>query len=175
MKLQSKPLSDGKWHHLEVTWIGTEIKLAIDYGEKFFLSPFVHKIQGLFIGKILIGGPDNSYSSLNAGYNYFEGCIQDVRIGSQQTILSRPTVKENVLDGCESNGECQSECPLNSECIPEWGDSHCQCKDGFVGSLCVPVCSLNPCKNNASCIEDFGDYRKYSCECGSSELSGMCE
>lgn len=39
----------------------------------FLKLPFSHKIQGLFVGKILIGGPDNTYTSLNAGYNYLEG------------------------------------------------------------------------------------------------------
>ncbi|KAK9696737.1 Laminin G domain [Popillia japonica] len=29
--LSSKSLADGQWHHIEVTWIGTEIKLSTDY------------------------------------------------------------------------------------------------------------------------------------------------
>jgi hypothetical protein len=30
----------------------------------------------LYVGKILIGGPDGSVGSLNADYGYYEGCIQ---------------------------------------------------------------------------------------------------
>lgn len=73
INISSRSLSDGNWHHIEITWLGTEIKLSIDYDELFIKLPFSHKIQGLFVGKILIGGPDNTYTSLNAGYNYLEG------------------------------------------------------------------------------------------------------
>lgn len=76
LNLTSKILSDGNWHRIEVTWIGTEVKLSVDYGEVSTVTPFAAKIQGLFVGKILIGGPDNTYSSLNAGYNYLEGIIK---------------------------------------------------------------------------------------------------
>lgn len=74
-ELKTKVLSDGRWHHIEVTWLGTEIALSVDYGDHRVIIPFFEKIQGLYVGKILIGGPDNSYSSLNAGYNYLEGRI----------------------------------------------------------------------------------------------------
>ncbi|KAG5887440.1 hypothetical protein JTB14_003292 [Gonioctena quinquepunctata] len=160
----------------EVTWIGTEIKLSVDFGESSAIIPFSEKIQGLYVGKILIGGPDNSYTSLNAGYNYLEGCIQDVRIGNQQTSLNRPTVKENVEDGCFSLNECQSECPSSSQCVTGWGKSHCECNEGFVGPLCVPICSENPCENGGTCIEDHSEHKGYRCECNSTILSGeYCE
>ena len=58
--LSTKDLSNGEWHHVEITWVGTEIKLSIDYGEHTSIVQFTEKIQGLYIGKILIGGPDNS-------------------------------------------------------------------------------------------------------------------
>ncbi|XP_065173819.1 protocadherin-like wing polarity protein stan isoform X2 [Atheta coriaria] len=171
--LTSKPLADGQWHHIEVTWLGNEIKLSLDYGEKNNLVPFNAKIQGLYVGKILIGSPDISYN--NVGYNYLEGCVQDVRIGTSQTILSRPTVRENVLDGCGSLDECQTECPLNAQCITSWGHSHCECNPGYVGPLCIPVCSKNPCENNAVCEEEH-NVRGYQCNCNSSTYSGeYCE
>lgn len=73
INISSKSISDGNWHHIEITWFGTEIKLSLDYDEMFLKLPVSYKIQGLFVGKILIGGPDNTYTSLNAGYNYLEG------------------------------------------------------------------------------------------------------
>jgi cadherin EGF LAG seven-pass G-type receptor 1 len=190
LNLSTKSLSDGDWHRLEVTWIGTEIKLSVDYGKYYAVLPFTLKIQGLYVGKILIGGPDNTYSSLSAGYNYLEGksysvlessiynsllclgCIQDVRIGNHQTTLNRPTVKENVLDGCPSLMDCQSDCPSNSECVIDWGDSHCECKKGHVGSLCTSICNVSPCEENGVCLEDFGTSKGYNCQCNSSEYSG---
>ncbi|KAJ8914679.1 hypothetical protein NQ315_017377 [Exocentrus adspersus] len=176
LSLSSKIVSDGEWHHIEVIWLGAEIKLVIDYGENNEIIPFAEKIQGLYVGKILIGGPDNTYSSLNAGYNYLEGCIQDVRIGNQQTPLNRPTVKENVEEGCLLQNDCQSVCPATSNCITEWGRSHCECKPGHVGSLCIPVCSLNPCENDGICIEEPSLPKGYKCDCNSTEFSGeYCE
>ncbi|XP_074026257.1 protocadherin-like wing polarity protein stan isoform X2 [Leptinotarsa decemlineata] len=174
--LTTKFVSDGEWHHIEVTWIGTEIKLSLDYGESVAVLPFSEKIQGLYVGKTLIGGPDNTYTSLNAGYNYLEGCVQDVRIGNQQATLNRPTVKENVEDGCFSLNECQTECPASSQCIIDWGRSHCECNEGYVGPLCAPVCQENPCQNGGTCIEDHGEMKGYRCDCNSTVLSGeYCE
>ncbi|CAG9865104.1 unnamed protein product [Phyllotreta striolata] len=176
LHLPSKYISDGEWHHLEIIWIGTEIKLSVDYGESAVTMPFADKIQGLYVGKILIGGPDNTYTSLNAGYNYLEGCIQDVRIGNHQTLLNRPTVRDNVEDGCYSINECNAECPASSKCIIEWGRSYCECNPGHIGPLCVPVCSEDPCDNGARCVQDLEQAKNYRCECNSTNYSGeYCE
>lgn len=174
--LNSVAISDGQWHHIEVSWIGTEVKFSVDYDEYAVVMPFSEKIQGLYVGKILIGGPDSSYTSSNAGFSYLEGCIQDVRIGNQQTSLTRPTVKENVEEGCFSLMECQSQCPDQAECTVGWGRSQCECHSGHVGPLCVPVCSVNPCENMAQCKETLLNPRGYECHCNSTEYSGeYCE
>ncbi|XP_076265474.1 protocadherin-like wing polarity protein stan isoform X1 [Rhynchophorus ferrugineus] len=176
LNLNSMYLSDGDWHHLDISWLGTEIKFSIDYGEFEKFVPFSEKIQGLYMGKILIGGPDNTYTSLNAGYNYMEGCIQDVRIGNHQTVLARPTVSENVEEGCFPMTECQTQCPDASDCKVSWGKSHCECHSGHVGPLCVPVCTVNPCENTGTCQENLSDLRGYECRCNSSDYSGdYCE
>ncbi|CAH1153853.1 unnamed protein product [Phaedon cochleariae] len=177
LMLTTKFVADGEWHHVEVTWIGTEIKLSVDYGESYGVFPFGEKIQGLYVGKILIGGPDNTYSSLNAGYNYLDGCIQDVKIGNHQTSLNRPTVKENVEDGCFSTNECHSECPASARCVIDWGRSHCECDRGHVGPLCATVCAMEPCDNGGVCVEDDrADSKGYTCDCNGTEYSGeYCE
>lgn len=174
--MDTKNLSDGYWHHAAVTWIGTEIKLSVDYDEQMIIVPYAEKIQGLYVGKILIGGPDNTYTSLNAGYDYFEGCIQDVRIGHYQTILNRPTVKENVLEGCGSTIDCHQSCPVHSDCVTSWDTSHCECDDGYVGDNCIGVCTVNPCENAGICLEDRSEIKGYKCHCNSSDYSGdYCE
>lgn len=175
LNLTSKPLSDGIWHHLEITWLGVEVKLNVDYGQHVTLAPFAPKIQGMYVGKILIGGPDTTYSSLNAGYNYFEGCIQDVRIGTQQSSLSRPTVRENVLEGCPSLSECTSNCPSHSDCVSQWGGSTCDCRPGYAGINCSPICdNHSPCSEGGSCI--LGGKKGYECKCNGTEYSGeYCE
>lgn len=176
LNLTSKPLSDGSWHHLEITWLGTGVRLNVDYGQHVTVAPFAPKIQGLYVGKILIGGPDTTYSSLNAGYSYFEGCIQDVRIGNQQSTMSRPTVRENVMDGCPENSECTAHCPSTADCVSRWSDSHCECRSGYVGPQCTSVCNVNPCEIGGACVQDDLLHRGYSCKCNSSEYSGdYCE
>lgn len=174
--LNSRDLSDGNWHHVEVTWLGTEIKMSVDYGEYGSLIAFGEKIQGLYVGKILIGGPDNSYTSLNAGYNYLEGCIQDVRIGNKQSILNRPTVKDNVEEGCPSTtSDCQNICSSSATCVTTWGRSECECNDGHVGPDCIPVCDVSPCENNGLCITDRANTKGYRCSCDTSSSGDYCE
>ncbi|KAK5644385.1 hypothetical protein RI129_005685 [Pyrocoelia pectoralis] len=51
LNLTSKILSDGKWHRIEVTWIGTEIKLSLDYGERSAVIPFSVKYKDYSLAK----------------------------------------------------------------------------------------------------------------------------
>ncbi|XP_017787025.1 PREDICTED: protocadherin-like wing polarity protein stan isoform X1 [Nicrophorus vespilloides] len=170
-----KFVSDGRWHRIDVLWLGTEIKISVDYGERTAVVPFNSKIQGLIVGKILVGGPDDTFTFLNAGYNYFDGCIQDVRIGNNQQMLNTPTARKNVLDGCESNVKCTTECPANANCVVEWGSSRCECHEGHVGPLCVPICSKSPCENSGLCVEELST-KGYKCDCNSTIYSGeYCE
>lgn len=176
LNLTSKPLSDGNWHHLEITWLGTEVRLNVDHGQHVSASPFAPKIQGLYVGKILIGGPDATYSSLDAGYSYFDGCVQDVRIGSHQSTMSRPTVRENVVDGCPEVSECSAQCPSTADCVSKWSESSCECRPGYVGPDCASVCTVNPCEDGGSCVLERLNQRGYTCRCNSSEYSGeYCE
>ncbi|KAJ9579827.1 hypothetical protein L9F63_004533, partial [Diploptera punctata] len=173
-------VSDGRWHHIEIKWMSGELWINLDYGQREITAPATNKLQGLYVGKILIGGPDSSVGSLNADYGYFEGCIQDVRVGTPQSTLQHPTVKENVGDGCGGVDQCKQQgpdkCPIHSKCIPDWEQYHCDCDSGYVGPSCVGVCEVNPCANSARCVEDADSRRGYSCKCNSSEYSGeYCE
>lgn len=77
MFLPSTNLADGNWHRVEIKWLGTDISVVIDYGLKSALLPMLaNKIQGQYIGKILIGGPDTTAGLLASEVGYFEGCIQ---------------------------------------------------------------------------------------------------
>nr|CAD7570225.1 unnamed protein product [Timema californicum] len=122
-------LSDGKWHHVEIKWMSGEVWINLDYGQREVTEPASSKLQGHYVGKILIGGPDSSVGSLTADYGYFEGCIQDVRVGTPQSSLTRPTVKENVVEGCIGVDQCShnDKCPKHSKCINEWEQFHCRC------------------------------------------------
>lgn len=77
MFLPTTSLSDGDWHRIEIKWLGTDISVVIDYGLRTALLPMLaNKIQGQYIGKILIGGPDTTAGLLASEVGYFEGCVQ---------------------------------------------------------------------------------------------------
>ncbi|CAB3374160.1 Hypothetical predicted protein [Cloeon dipterum] len=172
--LTGKEVNDGKWHHVEAKWMMGEIWLSLDYGQYEVTMPVTAKTQGMYVGKIVIGGPESPLA-LRPSY---EGCIQDVRIGTGTAGLERPTSMENVVEGCGgSHDPCEpNQCPINSKCVSKWHEYHCDCDIGYVGSACTPVCEINPCDNGASCREDFMADKGYRCDCNSEEFSGeYCE
>lgn len=166
-------IADGEWHRVEIVWQSGHVSLDIDYRSRPILSSLPAKLQGLYIGRILVGGPEQS---MNIELPYFDGCLQDIRIGSNQSVLLRPTVQENVATGCSSEAECNVDCPEASICVPKWKAGECVCATGRVGRNCERVCDLNPCNNSGACIEDATSRRGYRCECNSPEYSGnYCE
>lgn len=174
MFLAGTNIADGKWHRIEIRWLGTEISMSIDYGQRTAAVPMSQKIQGLYVGKIIIGSPDNSFGNLG-DFKHFEGCIQDVRVGGSQTQLNRPTNRENVVDGCVSNAVCTEACPIHSSCIPNWDESNCECTNGYVGPDCVPVCTVKPCAAGVCRVDQNVD-KGYRCECNDTTNSGeYCE
>ncbi|XP_041976162.1 protocadherin-like wing polarity protein stan isoform X2 [Aricia agestis] len=166
MFLPSPNLADGVWHRVEIKWLGTDISVAIDYGLRNALLPMLaNKIQGQYIGKILIGGLDTTAGILMSDVGYLEGCIQDVRVGTAQSLLNRPTVRENVRDGCQSRADCLlSNCPSNSKCISSWDVTECECTHGRYGPSCVAACDLRPCGEHARCVPDASP-KGYQCQC----------
>lgn len=174
MYLAGSNMADGRWHRIEIRWLGTEIAISTDYGQRTSVVPMAHKIQGLYVGKIVIGSPESLFGNL-ADFGHFEGCIQDVRVGGAQSLLNRPTIRENVKDGCISNAECTDECPIHSACVSSWDESACECMDGYVGRDCAPVCTVSPCAAGV-CRVDITDIKGYHCECNNTFNSGeYCE
>ncbi|RVE52505.1 hypothetical protein evm_002899 [Chilo suppressalis] len=171
MYLPSMNLADGVWHRVDIKWLGTDISVSIDYGLRTALLPMLaNKIQGQYIGKILIGGPDSTAGLLASEVGYFEGCIQDVRVGTSQSLLNRPTVRENVRDGCQSRADCMlSICPPYSECVSGWDNTECVCSSGRVGPSCTAACDLRPCPAGSECRVDQSA-RGYSCQCDEGQL-----
>ncbi|KAG7212572.1 hypothetical protein KM043_012871 [Ampulex compressa] len=166
-------VADGDWHRVEILWQSGQVSLDMDYRGRPATSPLPAKLQGLYIGRILVGGPDQSTST---DLPFFDGCLQDVRIGTNQSVLQRPTIQENVATGCGSEAECSVECPEASICLAKWQSSECVCASGRVGRNCERVCDLNPCNNTGICIEDPASRRGYRCDCNSPEFSGdYCE
>ncbi|XP_063379045.1 protocadherin-like wing polarity protein stan [Cydia fagiglandana] len=166
MFLPTTTLADGNWHRVEVKWLGTDISVTIDYGLRTALLPMLaNKVQGQYIGKILIGGPDSTAGLLASDVGYFEGCIQDVRVGTNQNLLNRPTTIENVKDGCQSRADCMlSICPPYSKCESSWDATTCTCSRGRYGPQCIAACDLRPCGDHARC-EPADTDKGYQCVC----------
>uniref|UniRef100_A0A182QFS4 Protocadherin-like wing polarity protein stan n=1 Tax=Anopheles farauti TaxID=69004 RepID=A0A182QFS4_9DIPT len=177
LQLAGADLADGRWHRVEIKWMGTEVSLTVDYGQRNGVLPVTQKIQGLYVGRIVIGGLEGTIGQHYGGPSEnFEGCIQDVRVGGVQSVLKRPTVRENVLDGCASNAKCPDGCPEESVCVSNWDEAYCECIHGYVGSECKPVCTVKPCSDNGICRADTINTKGYRCECNSTLSSGeYCE
>uniref|UniRef100_A0A182NV34 Protocadherin-like wing polarity protein stan n=1 Tax=Anopheles dirus TaxID=7168 RepID=A0A182NV34_9DIPT len=177
LQLVGADLADGRWHRVEIKWMGTEVSLTVDYGQRNGVLPVTQKIQGLYVGRIVIGGLEGTIGQHYGGPSEnFEGCIQDVRVGGVQSVLKRPTVRENVLDGCTSNAKCPDGCPDESTCVSNWDEARCECLHGYVGGECKPVCTVKPCSDNGICRADTVNTKGYRCECNSTLSSGeYCE
>lgn len=168
------PINDGEWHRIEIVWQSGHVSVDMDYRNRPSISPLPAKLQGLYVGRILLGGPDQS---INTELPFFDGCIQDLRIGTNQSVLQRPTVQENVGIGCSTGNECGADCPEASICVAKWQASECVCGPGRVGDNCEPICDVDPCHSDSGkCVEDPESRKGYRCECTSDEYSGeYCE
>ncbi|XP_063987386.1 protocadherin-like wing polarity protein stan [Diachasmimorpha longicaudata] len=168
------PINDGKWHRFEIIWQTGHVSLDIDYRNRPTISPLPAKLQGLYVGRILLGGADQT---LSIEQPFFDGCIQDLRVGTNQSILQRPTGLENIGTGCIADDECTVTCPEEASCVTRWQSSECVCKAGRVGEQCEAICDVNPCHSDSGqCVEDTGMRKGYKCECNSEEYSGeYCE
>lgn len=174
IELSGNNLADGRWHRIEVKWQGSEIIFSIDYGQRMRSFPVFANIQGSFVGRIVLGSIDTSFGKI-VDLGQFNGCIQDVRVGGSQSILNRPTIREHVIDGCDSEKVCEEPCYGHSSCVADWDESTCECNAGYVGSECVPVCTINPCTAGV-CRVDSIDHKGYRCDCSISNSTGeYCE
>ncbi|KAG8227385.1 hypothetical protein J437_LFUL000393, partial [Ladona fulva] len=143
-------IDDGEWHRIEAKWMPGEVWLSLDYGRREWTAPVTAKIQGLFVGRILVGSPYSSSSNNTADFYLNNetipentpliGCIQDIRVGTSKTFLQAPSIKEHVTDGCTSVDTCSatsspskavgdSPCSAisHSKCISLWESYKCQC------------------------------------------------
>ncbi|KAL7299168.1 hypothetical protein TKK_0007766 [Trichogramma kaykai] len=166
-------IADGEWHRIEVRWQTGQVELDIDYRNRPVVLSLPEKLQGLYVGRTLIGGPDKSFITELPLYS---GCLQDVRIGNNHTILQRPIIQENVASGCLNDGVCRTQCPDDSTCLKKWESSDCVCDEGRVGIACEKICDINPCSEAGKCVANVNSPKGYDCQCKAPEYSGeYCE
>ncbi|KAF7495378.1 Cadherin EGF LAG seven-pass G-type receptor 1 [Sarcoptes scabiei] len=178
-------INNEKWHHIEARWLATGIMLSVDYGQYTKKQRLEGTdILGLYIAKVTIGGHDTP-DEITDAYMYrsqlpqFVGCIQSVDVGNSKNSWLRPTLEDNVYQGCQNSlndHKCQSDpCPTNSDCIVKGMNSYeCRCHHGFIGKHCIPVCELNPCAYGSTCVAANNSYG-YRCLCDRSHSGFYCE
>lgn len=177
-------INDGKWHHIEARWTANGITLSVDYGQFTKNGLFDGaEILGLYIAKVTVGGHDTP-DEITDAYMYrsqappLVGCIQALDVGNSKDSWLRPTLENNVYQGCQkpSEDQCQTDpCPANSDCVPQGSSSfECQCHKGFVGKHCIPVCELNPCAYGSTCVPANNTYG-YRCLCDRLHSGFYCE
>lgn len=172
-------VNDGKWHSIEANWMINGIWLNLDYGQHEANRDFDGDIKGLYISKVSVGGQTEE-DEIGDVTEYkappFIGCITGLDVGNAKDAWLRPTLEENVADGCNYPNLCLSDpCPTNSECIDNGlGHFECKCHAGFVGKHCVPICEMNACSANARCIP-ANNTRGYRCECDQYHTGPYCD
>ncbi|XP_043190636.1 protocadherin-like wing polarity protein stan isoform X2 [Amphibalanus amphitrite] len=171
--LDTVRVNDGQWHHVLVKWMQGEVWINLDYGNHELTQAGDAQLAGLYVDEVIVGGGEGDVPGLI-------GCIREVRVGnSANTSLTlEEAVRANT--GCSAADECVDiggdVCPERSTCLSSWGGHECVCQPGHVGSQCAPVCELQPCSNNATCVADPTDRRGYSCRCQTPLDSGAyCE
>ncbi|XP_037498235.1 protocadherin-like wing polarity protein stan isoform X1 [Rhipicephalus sanguineus] len=169
LSLEDIRVNDGKWHNVAVKWMVGDVWLSLDYGQYEVSKEFAAAIQGLYVGKVSLGG-------LEEGGANFYGCIQDVRIGTSKEAWLRPVMEQNVRDGCHVPDPClSSPCPQHSTCVDTWEEFECRCDAGYVGEQCTASCSLDPCEADAKCLVSEKDPGGFRCQCGENRWGRYCE
>ena len=99
-----------------------------------------------------------------------------MRIGTNQTLLQRPIIQDNVGSGCDTDNTCRTSCAESATCVTKWELSECVCTEGRVGQNCEKICDVNPCSESGTCLEKSDSRKGYDCQCKSEEYSGeYCE
>ncbi|OQR68652.1 protocadherin wing polarity protein stan-like, partial [Tropilaelaps mercedesae] len=165
-------VADGEWHQLHFWWNANILGLSVD-GDHYRSERHTHQSPaGHYIGDVWIGGHESEE------YHPFRGCVENVQIGNQRDAYREPSSERNVFRGCAIHDLCASNpCPDSSTCANTFEGFRCNCKPGFVGSQCLPICSLNPCEHNttSSCVTAPSTERGYQCLCGAKHYGERCE
>ena len=75
LALATPRLNDGGWHHASVKWMVGEIWLNLDYGQHELTQHTTIAIQGLNVGKVLVGGDEQKIDGTGSS-TAFDGCIE---------------------------------------------------------------------------------------------------
>ncbi|CAB1418945.1 unnamed protein product [Pleuronectes platessa] len=172
-------VNDGDWHHLQldISSLGGAAShhkavLSLDHGLYLASMQVDGKLQDSKLKTVSVGGVARHDGKVQHG---FRGCIQ-VGCACGGALSLSQARKLNVEPGCSVPDPCSSSpCPVNSYCSDDWDSHSCTCSNGFYGTNCTDVCSLNPCEHQSKCTRKLSSSRGYTCDCPSSYFGHYCE
>ncbi|PFX21141.1 Cadherin EGF LAG seven-pass G-type receptor 2 [Stylophora pistillata] len=172
LRLPHIAANDTQWHHIDILWTDSSLNITVDYIYKVSADASSGKALGA-VKQFFIGARKNSTKSVVFGG--FRGCIQGISVGSTEINMNSGD-NHNTISGCEEKmgSHCVSNsCPNNSTCREEFDSYKCICPVGYVGKLCVRICSLKPCRHGK--CESVDSKKGFRCVCPQQYTGEFCE
>ncbi|KAK7072335.1 hypothetical protein SK128_007151 [Halocaridina rubra] len=172
----TKPkLTDGQWHIVAASRYGSATFLSVDDGGSDLYNASValegrqllevDKQEGVHVG----GSPEYvGLSVFNIHGDYYDGCIDDVRISGKSVPLppalnstswGQASMFKGVESGCQAPSSCTNvSCRAPLSCIDTWRSYHCGCGTGRMLSVSkttcddINECAWSPCLNGGTCF-----------------------
>ena len=162
-------INDGEWHNVQIKWMEDEVWLNIDYGQYEITKRSLVSIAGKIVTKVIVGDEGNVNK-------YFKGCLQNVRIGSDENAKMDISVEKKIVSCSQVDDSCTIDEETN-DCLDSMdGCNGPGCFCPFKKSLekrCLPPCELGLCSKGSVCKDDdsiakldFGiSDSPYTCDC----------
>ncbi|XP_078605646.1 uncharacterized protein LOC144878662 isoform X13 [Branchiostoma floridae x Branchiostoma japonicum] len=178
-------VSDGEWHTVEVSFLGTVAQLTVDNGAENATANMGQAAPNFddFVGQ------DTIQVGSQGGQGYFKGCMENLRVGGvllpffeSSQILTNASKKFNLKSassitvGCTSDDVCGPQpCVNGATCTDIFNDYNCTCVAGYSDKNCstnIDECASGPCQNGATCRDAVNEY---SCDCVPGYIGDHCE
>lgn len=184
-------VTQGEWQELRVNISNTTVNATLVPGEAQTLLRTDNGFISLsdLLENIVLAGDTTEVSSRGQGVVPFEGCLEEVRLGSVLlpffTSDRLGTNSTTTWDRFELLGVdepmagcilCRSDqCTHGGSCQDSRGSYACVCPPAYEGERCeldVDECVTNPCHQGAPCINLDGGFR---CDCPAGYTGELCE
>ncbi|XP_038063463.1 protein crumbs-like isoform X2 [Patiria miniata] len=181
-------IKDGSWHDIEVRFATDTVEIIVDKVSASKSTVIDSDLLALVITEtgsspVFLAGTTVVNSDYFVNYNYFKGCLNDVRVGGVLLpFYDRETVNSTSYDQfyatiTDVNTSCVGDktvcdsysCNNFGTCVDLWNAASCQCLSGFDGDRCqidIDECEMfdNPCVSGSTCRDDVNNY---TCLCQS--------